>query len=181
MNIVLIGYRGSGKSAVGRALADRLGWPLIDTDALIEQSAGMSIREIFERRGEASFRELESRAIADVARRDRQIISLGGGAILREENVAAVKSSGRLIWLTAPPEVLWERICRDTATRSSRPDLTPAGGLQEVRDVLSRRTPDYERAADIQVDTGGQSVVEIVDRVLHWLDLSETPDQLNGR
>src|SRR5689334_13911147 len=110
MNIVLIGYRGSGKSAVGQALAAHLGWPLIDTDTLIEQRAGTSIREIFAQRGEKAFRDIESQVIADLAPLDTHVISAGGGAVLRPSNVQALRPKGKFVWLTAPPEILCSRI-----------------------------------------------------------------------
>jgi shikimate kinase len=169
MNIVLIGYRGSGKSAVGRALAQRLGWPFVDTDSVIERQAGSTIREIFAAQGEAVFRDLEATAIAQVAARDAQVIGAGGGAILRETNVAALRRNAKVVWLTASPEVLWSRIQSDSTTAASRPNLTSSGGLEEVRQVLEQRTPLYESAADLVIDAGVLKPEELAQRIAREL------------
>ncbi len=175
MNIVLIGYRGSGKSTVGPALAARLGWPFVDTDLIIEQRAGKTIREIFEHDGEPAFRDLESRVIAEVSASDRHVICAGGGAVLRPGNVAAMKRAGRVIWLTAPPETLWRRIQDDPRSRDTRPNLTGMGGCEEVRRLLEERIPAYRRAADLELDTAGQSIEEIIQTILRNVDAASSP------
>src|SRR2546423_1325598 len=123
MNIALIGYRGSGKSSIGRALARRLSMAFVDTDALLVQRAGIPIREIFDIEGEAGFRARESQIIREVAAGDHQVIALGGGAVLNPENMAALKANGRarVIWLQSPPEILHQRIQQDSATNANRP------------------------------------------------------------
>ena len=113
MNLVLIGYRGSGKGTVGRLLADRLGRPFVDTDALIEQAEGASVREIFSDRGEPAFREAEARIVRQVAALDEQVIAVGGGAVLRRENVELLRANGWLVWLRAEAEELHRRIQAD--------------------------------------------------------------------
>lgn len=168
MNLVLIGYRGSGKSAVGQALAERLGWPFLDTDTLIQQQAGRTIREIYADQGEPVFREFESRIVADVARRDRHIIGTGGGVILRSSNVSALKANGRLIWLAANPEVLWGRILTDPIRRTTRPSPNLTTGLQQIRDALRERDPLYRQAADLTVDTTTRPIPEIVEDILRF-------------
>lgn len=166
MNIVLIGLRGCGKSAVGRELATRLGWRFVDTDALVEERTGQTIREIFADQAEAGFRELEAQVVSEVAHLTDHVISTGGGVVLREDNVAALKGSGCLVWLTAPPEVLWERILGDLRRQQTRPALDLAAGLQQIRDTLKHREPIYTRVADVEVDTTGRSVSSIVERIL---------------
>ncbi len=168
MNLVLIGYRGCGKSRVGALLAERLHMPCVDTDALIEARAGSSIREIFATRGEPAFRELETTVINEVSQADGQIISAGGGVILRDANVVALKRTGKLIWLTAPPEVLWSRIQADAQSALTRPDLTSLGGLDEVRAVLLQRMPLYTNAADRQIDTSVQSPEQVAGEIARW-------------
>ncbi|MFO1021301.1 MAG: shikimate kinase [Planctomycetales bacterium] len=106
MNLILIGYRGSGKTSVGRELSRRLGWPCIDADDLIEARAGCSIREMFETRGEPYFRDLEEEVVAEILRGNSQIISPGGGAILRETTRARMRASGPVVWLQGSAEVL---------------------------------------------------------------------------
>ncbi len=174
MNVVLIGYRGSGKSVVGRELAERLGWPFVDTDAIIQQRTGRTIREIFADQAEDGFRDLESQVVAEVADLDRHVISTGGGAVLRPENVAALKRNGRLVWLTAPPEVIWRRILGDFRRLETRPKVDLAAGLQQVREVLRDRNPLYERAADATVDTAERTINSVVERILTRAHLRET-------
>ncbi len=104
MNIVLIGYRGSGKTSVGRAVAQRLGCPFVDTDALIEERVGCRIAEIFANEGEATFRTREAGVVWEVAAVDGQVISVGGGAVLSAANVVALRAGGRTFWLVARAE-----------------------------------------------------------------------------
>ncbi len=151
MNIALIGYRGSGKSTVGRHLAALLKLDFVDTDALLV-SRGQTIKAIFETEGEAGFRDRESAIIREVTMRDGVVIAAGGGAILRPENVAALKARCQIIWLKASPADLHARIQADAATNLSRPDLTSAGGLAEIESLLAVRTPAYRAAADFQIE-----------------------------
>lgn len=171
MNIVLIGYRGCGKSTAGRMLAERLGWAFVDTDELIEQRSGKTIREIFADWAEEGFRDLESEVIAEVACHNRQVISTGGGAILRPTNAEALEACGKIVYITAPPDMLWERILADTRRRTTRPDMDFAKGLQQVRDTMRERGPLYERWADAIVDTSYRSPEDVVERILTRLNL----------
>ena len=173
MNIALIGYRGSGKSAIGKCLAARLSLSFVDTDTLIVRHAGRTIREIFETEGEAGFRVRESQAIREVAARDGQVIALGGGAVLNATNIAVFKQDQktRMVWLQAAPEVLYQRIAADTATSASRPNLTAAGGLEEVRKLLSVRTPLYQAAADLALDVTQMTVEDAAGRLMSLLGL----------
>ncbi len=161
MNIVLIGYRGCGKSTIGKLLAARLGLAFVDTDELISERAGKTIKEIFDQAGEAGFRELEAAVVADVAARDNTVIAAGGGVVLGSENIALLKRRGKLIWLQATPEVLWRRIQADQQTVRTRPNLTTAGGLAEVQHLLALRAPLYRQAADITVDVSSLDVEHV--------------------
>lgn len=172
MNIVLIGFRGSGKSTVGRALADRLGWSFVDTDAIIQERTGKTIREIFTDSAEEGFRSLEAQVCAEVALPDEQVISTGGGVILRPENVSALRANGRLVYLTAPPEVLWKRIFNDLHRHTTRLRMDSATGFQQVRGAMAFRDPLYTQAADAIVETEGRDVDTIVQRVLACTGLS---------
>jgi shikimate kinase len=156
-NVALIGYRGSGKTTVGRLLAKRLGWTFVDTDDLIVSDAGTSIADIFAAEGETGFRQHEYQAIAGVTQGTHQVIAVGGGAVTDADNVERLRSGGTVVWLTAPPEVLWARIKQDEQTASARPDLTTGGGLAEVRTVLAEREAAYEAAADVRMDTANRS------------------------
>lgn len=171
MNIFLIGYRGSGKTSVAAALAALLGWPWIDTDGEIERRAGRTIRDLFAQEGEPYFRELEARVVAEVAAGDRQVVALGGGAVLREDNRRALAAGGKVIWLTASPQTLWERIGKDPLTASRRPHLTTAGGLTEIEALLAQRSPLYERCADLALDTEGLAPDQIARQIVQRLGL----------
>jgi shikimate kinase len=183
MNIALIGYRGSGKTSVGKCLAQRLSLSFVDTDTLIVQRAGRSIREIFEREGETGFRARESQIIREVAAWDRQVIALGGGAVLNPANIEALKAGGRatVVWLQAAPEILHQRIAADGASSATRPNLTAAGGLEEVRKLLALREPLYQAAADRTCDCTHVTVEDAADHVISLLGRAAPPPNRPNR
>ncbi|TKB69039.1 MAG: shikimate kinase [Nitrospira sp.] len=163
MNVVLIGYRGTGKSTVGKLVAERLGRVLVSTDAEIVKSAVQSIPEIVEQHGWEYFRDLETKICQDLAGRDGVVIDTGGGAILRSQNVEGLKRTGKLFWLTAPVETIARRIGADT----QRPSLTGTKSfLDEIQDVLRERTPKYQAAADYIIETDGKSATQVADEIL---------------
>ena len=163
MNIVLIGYRGTGKSTLGRLLAARLGRTLVSTDAEIVARAKRAIPEIVAQEGWDYFRDLESDICRELASRDQLVIDTGGGAILRPQNVEALKKSGRLFWLTASVETIATRIGGD----NQRPSLTGTKSfVDEVADVLRERTPKYQAAADHVVATDDRSTDQLVETLL---------------
>lgn len=173
MNVFLIGYRGTGKSTVARLLAERLGWQACDADDEIEARAGLSIAEIFATQGEGAFRDWESRVIEDLAARDRAVLSLGGGAVLRPQNRAALAGRGPVVWLQATPETLWQRIQQDAATAARRPNLTSLGGITEIIATLGERQEIYRQCALLAVDTEGKSPALVADEILAELELGE--------
>lgn len=168
-NIVLVGYRGCGKTRVGRELAARLGWTFVDTDERIAAAAGCTIRAIFEQEGEAGFRRREAAVLAEVARGRRQVISAGGGAVLAAASREALRAAGVCVWLTAPPEELWRRVQADPASAAARPPLTAHGGLDEVRHLLAQRAPLYAALADHVIETAGKPVARVAQEVLDAL------------
>ena len=171
MHIYLMGYRGSGKSTVGRLLAKQLGWPVIDTDDVIESAATQSIREIFAAEGEAGFREREQQAIAQVAgRRVPSVIALGGGAILRPDNQRMIQSSGHVVWLHGSAELLYQRIASDASTAARRPQLSQRSGYDEVVEILARREPIYRQLAQLTVHTDHRTPDEVVLEIVDWLN-----------
>ena len=175
MNLVLVGYRCTGKTTIGRLLAARLGWPLVDTDTLIQERAGKSIKEIVASDGWPEFRRLECETIAEVAAADRQVVSAGGGAILDAANRKALRASGRVVWLTAAPETIWQRLQADPKTAAERPNLTEGGGATEVRKVLGERRAAYQAACHHEISTDQGSPDESADRILAWFKtLQET-------
>jgi len=163
MNIVLIGYRGVGKSTVARMLGERLpGWTVVSTDAEVVARAKRLISEIVKEFGWDYFRDLESAVCRDVAAGDRRIIDTGGGVILRPENVAALKQNGRLFWLTAEVPTIHARIGGDT----QRPSLTGTKSfLEEIAEVLEARRPQYQAAADAIIQTDNQSLTLICEHI----------------
>lgn len=170
MNVFLIGLRGTGKTTVAELLGARLGWPVYDADAEIEARAGKSIAQIFADSGEGAFRDLESAVVADLARRDSAVIALGGGAVVRAENRAAI-AGGRTVWLTATPQTLWQRIEADRATAARRPNLTSTGGINEIIATLDARRDIYRQCAQLEVDTEKKTPQQIADAILQQLDL----------
>lgn len=165
MNIVLIGYRGTGKTAVGRVLAKRLGWPLLTFDALIVERAGRSIPEIVEAHGWEYFRDLESEVTLECAAKDRQVLDTGGGCILRPGNVDALRKNGILFWLQASVTVIAERIGGD----NQRPSLTGSKSfVDEISEVLRERSAKYQAAADYALNTDSLSVEAVARRILEY-------------
>ncbi len=163
MNIVLIGYRGTGKSLVGGLLADRLGLTYVGMDAAIVEAAGVPIPEIVAREGWPGFRDRESGEVARVAKGDGLVVDTGGGVIERPENVAILRQCGPIVWLRASVETIVSRIQGDT----QRPSLTGAKSFtEEVAEVLQRRTPLYEAAATLAIDTDLLTPEEIVARII---------------
>src|SRR5437868_2038318 len=168
VSIILIGYRGSGKTTVGRRLADRLWQPFVDTDEMIVQKAGKSIADIFEQHGEQRFRDLESEVLREGCALQEHVIAIGGGALVRAENRDAIKSSGhKLIYLKCEPEELFKRIHNDPQTAAARPNLTNlGGGVAEIKSVLAEREPVYHATMHAELDvthlTPDEAVVYIV-------------------
>ena len=162
-NVVLIGYRGSGKTTVGRLLADRLGYVFVDTDALVVEHAGKTIAAIFAEDGEAAFRDLEAAAIADAWARSGIVLSAGGGAVLRDDNVRRLRDCGTVLWLAADARTLWSRIQADADSNTNRPALTERIGLDEVRQILSERGPRYEKCAHHRIDVTERTPAQVTD------------------
>jgi shikimate kinase len=163
--LFLVGYRGSGKTTVGRALADRLGWAFLDADVVLEERAGKTIRDIFAADGEAAFRDLESTILADLVKRTNTIIATGGGVVLRETNRQLLAETGFVAWLTADPATLWARIQGDPTTAERRPALA-GGGPEEVERLLAVREPLYRSVADVEVAVGAVSPDRAADDIL---------------
>ena len=159
--VVLTGFMGTGKTAVGRRLAERLGWPLIDTDALLEERLGMSIAEVFTQHGEPYFRQQEQAVLAEAARMDKVVVATGGGALLSEENRALFDANSLVVCLTATPEEIIKRLDGD----ASRPLLAGEDRLGRVRTLQAERAPQYA-AIPCHIDTTGRAVDEIAEEIL---------------
>lgn len=166
MNIVLIGYRGSGKSTVGRRLAARLKMKFVDTDHLIEERHGVLISDIVESYGWAYFRAMEKQIIEEISTQDHLVIASGGGAVLETENVKALRRNGLIIWLKADGEAIRKRIGQDPRPSLRRPSLTGKGVLEELEEVMTYREPFYGTAAGVELDTSSLDVEAVVKAVL---------------
>jgi shikimate kinase len=166
--ISLIGLPGSGKSTVGRQLARRLQVPFSDSDHIIEQRLGCSIREYFEREGEASFRDLEQAVIDELTQTMSGVLSTGGGVVLRPPNRDNLSGRTHVIYLNSSPEELFRRLRHD----KNRPLLQVADPLQRLRDLYAVRDPLYRETAHFSVDTGRPSVASLVNMILMQLELA---------
>lgn len=160
--VAMVGMMGAGKTAVGRALAARLGAPFLDSDAEIEAAANLTIPEIFARDGEAFFRDKESQVIARLLETERGILSTGGGAFLRAENREMISGMGVSVWLRADLDVLWNRVRHKT----TRPLLQTGNPRATLAGLYEARVPVYA-LADLTVITDAQvSIEQMVDRVI---------------
>lgn len=169
MNVILIGYRCSGKSTIGKILAHRLRLEFIDCDEYIEAKTHLAIREIFEIAGEAYFRNLESEAITELSKRDGKVIATGGGVVTRYKNIRNFKRKGFVVYLAVEPETVFERSLSDPQSPKRRPPLTEKDLLSEIKEQMDHRTPYYVQAADLMVRTGNQNPERIAEVVLKSL------------
>lgn len=169
MKVILVGYRGSGKTSVGRPLAERLGWPFVDVDDQVcKWFGGVSIAEIWRTYGEPAFREREVEVTREQCLRDEVVIGLGGGTLMQPGSLAAVESAkpALRVYLRCEPEELAKRISTDTQTDQTRPNLTEhGGGIKEVQTMLAEREPVYRAVADLEVDVTSTPVDELVDQL----------------
>jgi len=165
-HLYLTGYRGSGKTTVGRMLAESLGRNCIDLDDEIERTAAATIREIFAKVGEAGFRDLESAALQRCAAEKPAVISLGGGAILRPSNRDRIHQTGVCVWLQIDADTVLQRLAADASTADRRPSLTGLPPRAEVQSLLEQRRPLYHQTADFAIDVVGRSIADITREIL---------------
>jgi shikimate kinase len=161
-NIALCGFMGTGKSSVGRIVAEQLRFAFLDTDTVIEARAGKTIAEIFSEQGEEAFRELEHRIVKELALRDHTVISTGGGLIVNPENLASLKEHALVVCLWASPETIWSRVKNQT----HRPLLNEADPLATIRQLLAERAPCYKQC-HVLLSTELRSPREVAQQVLH--------------
>jgi shikimate kinase len=165
MKIIFIGYRGTGKSTIGKLLAVKLQIPFWDTDSLVEEELGMPIKDIIDLQGWDFFRTREKETIQRLSRKNDGVIATGGGAVLLPENVVLMKQMGKVVWLNASLHDIIERIKNDIRSEATRPRFTEANIVQETIAVLKQRIPLYEKAADFSIDTTGQSAGQAAEEV----------------
>lgn len=166
-NLVLIGLMGSGKSTVGRMVAARLDRPFVDTDAVVEAELGMSVAEVFASQGERAFRAAEAQAIRHVSALRGQVVAVGGGAVVAQDNVRHLKATGDVVLLQAEPAELAARVA--AAGVETRPLLADSGDVEaRLGALLAARADAYRDAADVTLETGGRTATEVVDDLLAW-------------
>lgn len=170
MNIILIGYRCTGKTSVGIALARRLGRAFCDADEYIEEKAKRPIREIVASEGWDFFRAKEKEAIRELSSLNDYVIAPGGGAVLDPKNVEKLKENGIVVLLEATARTILERMKADAKTEQQRPSLTGKDPHEEIEEVVEFRKPFYESAMDFSVDTTSKSVEQIVDEIIQRLE-----------
>jgi shikimate kinase len=168
-NLALIGFMGTGKSSVGRLVADQMHFTFLDTDDVIIARAGKSIADIFAEEGEAAFRERESQLVEELTRRTRTVISTGGGLPVNPENLTSLKTHALVICLWAAPEKIWERV----RNQSHRPLLQEGDPIQKIKELLAVREPFY-RQADVLVNTEMRSMREVAHQVIHQYRLARS-------
>jgi len=169
MNIVLIGYRCSGKTEVGKILARELEKDFLDTDELIEDNAGCSVEAIISRDGWNHFREIEKSLIEKVSRRNNLIIATGGGVVMDEDNVKNLKKNAWIVWLNGESEVIRERMDKEQRSGKIRPSLTGEDPLEEIKQVMDVRIPFYKKAANFVVNTSNRTLEKVAASITNNL------------
>jgi shikimate kinase len=169
MKLVLIGYRCTGKTSVGKQLSQRLGIPFYDTDDLIRGVAGKTIRELVEAEGWDAFRQRERAIIRQLPSSADAVIAAGGGAIMDPENRKALKHAGHCVWLTADVKTIVERMQNDRTSDAQRPPLSGDSLKQETAKILEARRPIYQKMADYICDTSGKGIAAIAEEILSAL------------
>jgi shikimate kinase len=165
----LIGLPGCGKSAIGKALAQRLSWPFIDSDKVIEGRAGCTIAALFAREGEAEFRRREAEVLASLVGAGRAVIATGGGAVLRGDNRNLLRTHTVSVYLRAPHDLLWKRLRRDRR----RPLLQVADPEARLRELSAVREPLYRETAQIVVEVDGRTLEAVIEDIVHHITRPE--------
>jgi shikimate kinase len=173
-NIALIGFMAVGKSAIGRTLAKKLRRRFVDLDRVIEKSEGRKVREIFEHKGEAYFRQLEKQALAEVLEKNNQIIATGGGVILDDQNLQILREKALLIGLSAEMDVLLAR----AGDATKRPLLQGSNRRERIEDLLRQRAARYAQA-HVTIDTSNLTVDQVVKKIMGMLEVGKKPSDGN--
>jgi len=177
MNIILIGYRCTGKTSVGRRIAVHMGIPFYDTDELIQRQVGKTIREMVEEEGWDAFRAQERAIIKKLPASADAVIAAGGGAIMDPENRKSLKHNGLFVWLIADVKTIVERMRDDRTSDAQRPPLSGHSLEQETTEVLEARKPIYRALADCTIDTSGKGIAAIADEILSALSRCRLDEQ----
>ncbi len=168
MNFYLIGYRCSGKTCIGKILAERLGWGFVDTDDRVTAAAGCSIRELVAAFGWPDFRQREHEILKGIARKDRRVVATGGGIVLDQKNISLMRQTGKIVWLQAALETLLRRMTNDPESAAQRPALTFRGLLEEIETELNARISLYAEASDVSIHTD-RTAAAAADTLVRWI------------
>ena len=171
-NVFLVGFMGSGKSTIASYLAENYGMEIIDMDQLIVEREGMAIPDIFAQKGELYFRDVETSLLIEIQGEQNKVVSCGGGVVLREKNIQAMKKSGQVVLLNAKPETILERVKDD----DNRPLLRGNKNVQFIRDMMEKRQPKYEAAADLVIHTDGKSADEICKEIISNVKINKVEE-----
>lgn len=166
INIMLIGFMGVGKSTVSKELSKKFDMPEIDMDVMIVEKEDKSINDIFAERGEEYFRKVETECLIDIQKNKGYIVSCGGGVVVKDENINHMKNGGVILFLTATPETIYNRVKDD----DSRPILKGNKNVEFIEQLINKRKDRYLAVADIVVSTDNKSIREIVDEIIDKLD-----------
>ena len=172
-SIALIGFMGTGKTAVGKALAQKLGKDFFEMDSLIEHKAGKPIPEIFQQDGEIAFRELEIEVAKEVAQRKNAVIACGGGVVLNKINIDRLRKNCVIIHLTASPTAILKRTSGD---KNDRPLLNQPDKAKRIRELMNYRKPFYQRATDVEIDTSRLDIDSVAEQIISRLKQDESFD-----
>lgn len=173
VNLYLVGYRCTGKTSVGRLLAQAMSWTFVDMDHELVTEAGMPVEEMVDSRGWKYFREHEGKLLQLLSQATKQVISTGGGVVTVPENIAIMRDSGKVIWLHASPGTIAARMEVDKNTADQRPPLQGSDSVVEIEEVLAERLPLYDEAMHLQVETDDLSLEEVTESIMRWLKTVE--------
>ena len=169
MNLFLIGYRCTGKTTIGKSIAMTIDWSFVDSDILVIKECGKSIKDIVDTEGWKAFRRMERSTLKQICTKDRQVVATGGGVVLDAANIKAMKTSGMVIWLDATAETIQKRMFQDKNSGNFRPALTDKGRMEEIEDMLLKRTPYYESTCEFSIHTDDVPVNEITEIIIQKL------------
>ena len=171
MNLFLIGYRCTGKSTVGKSIANAIDWAFVDADTLLIKACGKSIKDIIDTDGWEAFRRMERATLKQICAKNRQVVATGGGVVIDADNIKTMKTNGRVVWLGATAATIRKRMLADQSSGNFRPALTDKGRMEEIEDMLVQRSPYYRSACDFSVQTDEVPVDEIARRIIKKLSV----------
>jgi shikimate kinase len=168
--VILIGFRGAGKTTVGKLLAESLNLPFLDLDDEVQRRVGLSIKEMVERYGWSYFREMERAVLEDLIEKEGCVVALGGGSVLHEDFMEKLRNRAFIIYLKISPASAVERITKDSKSEQTRPSLSNLSLVEEVERVLEERAPLYEKYADIIIESDRKDLNTLLKEILKHLE-----------